>query len=336
MKRDKSFGANFSRRTLMTSAMAGAFTVAAHPAAAQRCPPIPPARVKGPLVWMNMDQQDVDEAYDNDVYAFNSKNVLERQAANNEIARLVVGKPMRVPYGPTEIEHVDIYKTKRANAPVMIFIHGGSWRSGRSADFAVYAEPFVKAGANFVAIDFTNVRETNGDIFPMVDQCRRAVSWTYRNAASFGGNADQIYLCSRSSGSHLAGCVVTTEWNEQGLPLNILKGGVFGSGMYDLKPVRLSLRSKFVKFTDEMEEQLSPQRHIDKIHTPLTLAVGSLETPEFQRQARDFTSALSGVGKPVRLIVAKGYNHYEVGETIGNPYAVLGRAAMDMMGLNTV
>jgi arylformamidase len=121
-----------------------------------------------------------------------------------------------------------------------------------------------------------------------------------------------------------------------GLPLNILKGGVFGSGMYDLKPVRLSLRSKFVKFTDEMEEQLSPQRHIDKIHTPLTLAVGSLETPEFQRQARDFTSALSSVGKPVRLIFAEGYNHYEVGETIGNPYAVLGRAAMDMMGLNTV
>ena len=76
MKRDKSFGANFSRRTLMTSAMAGAFTVAGHPAAAQRCPPIPPARVKGPLVWMNMDQQDVDEAYDNDIYAFNSKNVL--------------------------------------------------------------------------------------------------------------------------------------------------------------------------------------------------------------------------------------------------------------------
>ena len=40
-------------------------------------------------------------------------------------------------------------------------------------------------------------------------------------------------------------------------------------------------------------------------------------------------------GKPVRLIVAKGYNHYEVGETIGNPYAVLGRAAMEMMKLTT-
>ena len=39
--------------------------------------------------------------------------------------------------------------------------------------------------------------------------------------------------------------------------------------------------------------------------------------------------------KPVRLVVAKGYNHYDVGETIGNPYAVLGRAAVEMMKLTT-
>jgi arylformamidase len=283
-----------------------------------------------------MDQQDLDEAYDNDVYAFNAKNVLERQSKNNEIALSVIGKPMRVAYGPTEIEKVDIYKCKRANAPIMVFIHGGSWRGGRSAQFTVYAEPFVKAGANFVAVDFANVRETDGDIFPMVDQCRRAVAWVYRNAASFGGNPDALFLCSRSSGSHLASCVVITEWEKQGLPGDILKGAVFGSGMYDLKPVRLSLRSTFVKFTDAMEQQLSALRHIENIHTPLVLAVGSLETSEFQRQARDFAAALAAAGKPVQLIVATGYNHYEVGETIGNPYAVLGRAAMDMMKLNSI
>jgi arylformamidase len=83
-----------------------------------------------------------------------------------------------------------------------------------------------------------------------------------------------------------------------------------------------------------MEQQLSAFRHIDKIHTPLVLGVGSLETPEFQRQARDFAVALQTAGKPVKLIVATGYDHYEVGETIGNPNAVLGRAAMDMIGLN--
>src|SRR6202044_2549734 len=137
-------------------------------------------------------------------------------AANNQKALAAIGNPERLAYGPADIEKVDIYKTKRPNAPTMIFIHGGSWRTGRSADFAVYAEVFVKAGANFAAVDFNNVDETEGNLFPMVDQCRRAVAFVYRNAASFGGNADQTYLCSRSSGSHLAGCVVTTEWEKLG------------------------------------------------------------------------------------------------------------------------
>ena len=75
-------------------------------------------------------------------------------------------------------------------------------------------------------------------------------------------------------------------------------------------------------------------RYIERIHAPVVVAHGSLETPEFQRQARDFAKALEAAGKPVKLIVAKGYNHYEVGETIGHPYAVLGRAALEMMKLD--
>jgi arylformamidase len=246
-----------------------------------------------------------------------------------------LGPPERVAYGPTEIEKVDIYRTKRANAPIMIFIHGGAWRGGRPANFALYAEVFVKAGAHFVIVDFNNVIETGGDLFPMVDQCRRAVAWVYRNAASFGGDPAEIYLSGRSSGSHLGGCVVITDWEKQGLPRDILKGAALSSGMYDLKAVRLSKRGNYVKFTDEMEDALSAQRHMDKIHTPLVLAHGTAETPEFQRQTREFAAALAAAGKPVQFIVAKGYNHPEMGETLGNPYGIMGRAALQMMKLTT-
>jgi arylformamidase len=240
-----------TRRRLLAGATVGTFALASDPAAAQRCPATPAVRTKGAPVWLDFDQDDLDDAYDQSVYAFNSRNIAERLAANSQKALSAIGKPERVAYGATDIEKVDIYRTKRANAPTMIFIHGGAWRSGRSADFALYAEVFVKAGANFVAVDFNNVIETKGDLFPMVDQCRRAVAWVYRNAASFGANADETYLCGRSSGSHLAGCVVITEWQKQGLPRDILKGAVLGSGMYDLEPVRLSKRGNYVKFTDE-------------------------------------------------------------------------------------
>jgi len=84
-----------------------------------------------------------------------------------------------------------------------------------------------------------------------------------------------------------------------------------------------------------MEQELSAMRHIERIHTPLVLGIGTLETPEFQRQSRDFAAALTAAGKPVELIVAPGYNHFEVGESLGHPYALLGRAAMRMLRLGT-
>jgi arylformamidase len=323
-----------TRRAVVAGAAAGGLALAADPVSAQRCPAAP-SRDKGSLVWLDMDQQDLDDAYDNAVYAFNARNIEERRRFNNEIVQSLLPKPDRVAYGPTEIEKLDIYRSKRANAPILTFIHGGSWQQGQASQFTVYAEPYVKAGAHFVVVDFANVKETNGDLFPMVDQVRRAVAWIYRNASSFNGNAHEIYTISRSSGSHLNSCIVITEWEKQGLPRDIIKGAVMGSGMYDLRPVRLSKRSGFVKFTDQMEQELSAMRHIDRIHTPLVLAHGTLETPEFQRQARDFEAALKMAGKSVTLIVAKGYNHFEVGETIGHPYAVLGRAAMQMMKLDT-
>ena len=74
---------NLSRRALIAAATAGAAALASEPAAAQRCPAVPPPRVKGPLVWLDMDQQDIDEAYDNSVYAFNAKTIEERRRFNN-------------------------------------------------------------------------------------------------------------------------------------------------------------------------------------------------------------------------------------------------------------
>ncbi len=103
--------------------------------------------------------------------------------------------------------------------------------------------------------------------------------------------------------------------------------------MYDLKPVRLSARSAYVKFTDAMEDRLSTQRYLARIPCPVILAHGTKETPEFIRQTRDFAAALKAAGKPVELLVAEGYNHFEIIETLANPYGLLGRAALAQMKL---
>jgi arylformamidase len=167
----------------------------------------------------------------------------------------------------------------------------------------------------------------------MVDQVRRAVAWVAKNAETFGGDPQRIYLFGRSSGAHLAAVALVTDWPAYGLQDNPIKGAVLSSGMYDLKPVRLSKRSAYINFTDDMEVQLSPQRHLSRINCPVVIAYGTFETPEFQRQARDFADALKSVGKPVRLLVGECYNHFELPETLANPYGFLGRATLELMQL---
>jgi arylformamidase len=291
------------------------------------------ARAKGPIVWLDMDQQELDDAYDQIVYAPNRDQLGKRRLANSADALKRIGKPERFAYGPTPIEGLDVYRTTKPNAPVGIFVHGGAWRNGAAPEFTYLAEPFLHLGAHFVVLDFINVDDAGGSLFPMVEQVRRAVGWVYRNANKFGGDRNRLFLISHSSGSHLSGCTVTHDWARDGLPLDILKGATLSSGMYDLKPVRLSKRSKYVKFTDAMEQELSAMRHLDRLHTPLVLSYGTYETPEFQRQTRDFAAAVKAAGKPVELLVGEGYNHFEMLETLANPYGLLGRAVLTQMQL---
>lgn len=287
-------------------------------------------------VWLSMDQEALDAAYNQSVYAPNLEQVLARCANNSELARSVLGEPQRHAYGEADNEAVDVYVTDRPDAPIHVFIHGGAWRLGKARDNAFAAEMFVRAGVNFIVPDFSPVQDFSGDLRPMVDQLRRALVWIHRNAReTFGGDPDRIYLSGFSSGGHLAAVLLTTDWSDYAdAPANLIKGALICSGMYDLYPVSLSSRREYVNFAPEVIEQLSPMRHLNRINCPVIVAVGTLETPEFQRQALEFAGALDGASLPVRLLIGNGYNHFEIIETLANPYGLIGRATLAQMSVS--
>ena len=289
---------------------------------------------KGPPVFLDYDQAALDAAYDQAAYAPNREQLIERRIGASASVRGRIGEPERIAYGTAEIERLDIYRARHDAAPVFVFIHGGAWHSGRSKDFAGPAEMFLAAGAHYVVPDFAWVQDVGGSLMVLADQVRRAIAWVFQNIARFGGDPNRLYLGGQSSGAHLAAVALTTDWRRDfGLPTDTIKGGVCISGMYELTPVRLSARSRYVAFDNATVAELSPIRHLERLQAPLVVAYGTCETPEFQRQNREFAAAVEAAGKPVRLVVGEHYNHFELPETLGNPYGLLGRATLDLMGL---
>ena len=322
-------GRNFGRREVLAGAGAATVLGAQRHAFAQAR-----EEARGPAVWLDMDQAQLDDAYTNRVYAPNIDRVAEQIQSRNEDAMARLGPPSVIPYGPGPMQTLTVYGADRTGAPVMVYLHGGTWRFGTATQYAYLAESFVNRGASMALVDFDAVEEAENGLSTLAGQVRDAVAWTYRNAQRFGGDPERIFVSGHSSGGHLAGLVLTTNWPEShGLPDTIVKGGLCASGMYDLEPVQLSWRGSYLNLTDDTVEALSPQRHIGNLRAPLIVAYGTHETPEFRRQGREFAAAVEAAGKPVQLIAGRGYNHFEIRDTLANPFGLLGHAALTQMNL---
>ena len=288
------------------------------------------------FVWRDMDQESLDTAYDQSNYASNMQEVVERYLSNSEKAKHVTGEPKQFQYGQKDMEKLDVFTTSKSNAPIIIFIHGGAWRIGLAGDYAFPAPLFTKAGIHWLAIDFDSVLNVAGDLMVLAGQARRAVAWVYDNAEKFSGNKDNIYLCGHSSGAHLAAVCLTTDWQSGfNLPSDIIKGGLCCSGMYDLEPVRLSSRSEYLNITEETENELSPQRHLDKLSAPVIISHGTNESPEFIRQSSEFAQALEKADKAVDYITGNDLNHFEILETLADQSGLLAIPLLKMVQENS-
>jgi arylformamidase len=319
----------FDRRRLLAAGAALALgTAGAQPTSVA-------TRTKGPPIWLDLDQADLDDAFDVVKASPNFLQVTRRWASNSDAVRARLGEPKRFSYGPAPIETLDVYTTQRPNAPVNVFIHGGAFNLGTARVYAFPAELFVRAGAHFVVPDFGRAQDFEGSPLPLLDQVQRAVAWVHRNARSFGGDPEQVYVSGHSSGAELAALLSMTDWPERfGLPAQTLKGGLCCSATYDFKVLRLSAGGARLQISDAAEQAMSAERHLDHLAVPLVVAVGSAETAWFQRRTREFAAAAQRSGKSVQLVVAEGYNHFEVIETLASPYGALGRAVLQQMRLN--
>jgi len=250
--------------------------------------------------------------------------------------------PDRFEYGDAgdqynERQYLLLYRSlnRQGKSPILVYIHGGSWQSGSAENSVTGAGMFMEAGAHYIPLNFVNVTQTNNmSIMAMANQIRKAIVWVYKNAESFNGDKNKIYISGHSSGGHLCGSMMTTDWTAYGVPANVIKGGLCSSGMYDLEPVSLSYRNTFVDFAlEDTVTKLSAIKNLQYLVSPIYIVNGTGDTPEFQRQSSDFVAAAEAAGKKVTYKIGYGYDHFELPETMGNPYGVLGQTVLAMMDL---
>jgi arylformamidase len=277
-----------------------------------------------------MTPQELDAAYDQSKWAPNMQEVIARYGLLSDAARAAIGEPTRLSYGATDEEGLDFYRADQDRAPIVIFVHGGGWRGGTAREYAFPAEMLLAAGIHFMAMDFSSVLATKGDLSILIDQVRRALAWVWRNSHELGGDASRIYLVGHSSGAHLAGMGLSTRWSDYDVAANPVTGGILISGMYDLGPLRQTTRAEYVRIDDRVEREFSPLHQIAFLKAPLLLSIGSKESPEFRRQAQEYADAVTRSGRQTSVIVGENYNHFEILETLGNPYGLLGR---NLLGL---
>jgi arylformamidase len=289
-----------------------------------------------PMVWGNYTQAELDAQYDQMTLVTKEEHEHHRQFKELESvrvrAKLAAQSMIDVPYGPSEAEKLDIFKASTPNAPIQIFFHGGAWKGGRKSDVSFPAEAFVAQGATFIAVNYERVPKVTLD--EQVRQARAAVAWAYRHARDFGGDPDRIFVSGHSSGGHVCGMVVVTDWaREFGLPADVVKGGAPISGMFDLAPVKLSWRNSYVALDDAAVARLSPIRQIPERPMPLVVGYGTEELLEFQRQSREFASAWRGLGYPCTELAFKGLKHFTVNYEFNKPQGALLKAIFAQMNL---
>ena len=290
-----------------------------------------------PKVYLDYTQAELDAAYDQRVWAPNREEIVAWYADESAKVRARLAHRRSVPYGAGEDETLDIFPAKAKvgsestfGVPIHVHIHGGRWTLFTKDEESFIAPTFVSADAAFVVIDFSNIPKVR--IPEMVSQVKRAVAWIHANAASFGGDPDRIHLSGHSSGSHLAGVALLTDWpKEFGLPADVVKSALLISGMYDMRPVILSARSSYVKLSGAEILELSAILQPEKLNAPVTLVYGEKETPEFRRQPKAFAEVLAAAGKPVRLVEIPGVNHFEVLRQLGDPASEVARLALALM-----
>ncbi len=242
-----------------------------------------------------------------DVYAERSLSARQRFGVQRNLA-----------YGASPIESLDFFSAG-AGTPLAVFFHGGYWRRRDKDDFSFIANGLIPNGISFASVNYGLAPETR--LAEIVEQCRRAVTWVYANAATLDVDSERISVFGHSAGGHLSAMTAVT------LPVHAL---VTISGLHDLIPVQQSFVNEWLRLSEHEARELSPIAYRPAHGCRVYATTGALESPDFRAQGRSLVDAWSVYGLEARYEDSPGDNHFSICHRLADPSDPLTQTIVSM------
>lgn len=236
--------------------------------------------------------------------------------------------PQTAQYGPLERQQIDIYPAKRragaddAPAPVLVFIYGGGWNSGRRSLYRFLGRAYAAKGFTVAIPDYRLHPDVRFPAF--VDDAALALRWVADHIADFGGDPARLHVMGHSAGAH-TGALLSLDaqhLNAVDLAPSHIKSFTGVAGPYSFNPLEFDSTRPVFEHLDDVDVA-RPIKHAHKANRgdapPMLLLHSKPDKTVPVHNSDHLHSALTEAGGRVRQITYKMPGHVGIILTIAPP-----------------